>query len=189
MANLLDTLASYEEFTTFAALVRKTPLVAVLEEPDSHTVFAPTDEAFDNLPEGTVNRLVQNTDKLSAILAYHIVPGKFTSEDAARLSSSVTTLEGSDLRVAKSSIDLTVNGAHVIHTNIAADNGVLHGIDQVLIPLDDLGNVVVEYEDVMVVSPETLVVLSPAPVPAGKKAAAEEGEEEEQADTSDEADM
>lgn len=155
MATLFELLTSHEEFTTFAALVQKTPLVGLLNEPGPYTVFAPTDDAFDNLPEGTVNRLTQNVEKLTAILAYHIVSGSFTSDDAARLSSAVTTLEGSDLRIAISSIELTVNGARVVHSNIAADNGVLHGIDQVLVPLDDLGNVVVDYEDVMViVAPE-----------------------------------
>ncbi len=174
MVNLLDKLASHEEFTTLHALVRRTALAAVLTEPGPFTVFAPTDDAFDNLPEGTVNNLMQNVDKLTAILAYHIVPGRFESDDAARLSSAVTTLEGSDLRVAKTAIDLTVNGAHVIQTNIAADNGVLHAIDQMLVPLDDLGNIVVDYEDVVVVTPDTMVVLSP--MPAGTKATAEETE-------------
>lgn len=190
MATLLESLASHEEFTTFAALVRKTPLVAVLTEPGPFTIFAPTDDAFDNLPEGEVNRLLQDEDKLTTVLAYHIVPGSFTSDDAARLSSAVTTLEGSDLRVASTSIDLTVNGAHMVHTNIAADNGVLHGIDQVLVPLDDLGNVVVDYEDVMVVAPETVVVMSPAPVPvtASSKATTEKGEKAENAKAADESD-
>lgn len=169
MATLFQRLTSYEEFTTFAALVQKTSLVAVLNEPGPYTIFAPTDDAFDNLPEGTVNRLSQNVEKLTAILAYHIVPGSFTSDDAARLSSAVTTLEGSDLRIAASSIELTVNGARVIHSNIAADNGVLHGIDQVLVPLDDLGNVVVDYEDVMVLVPETMVIVSPESATATAK--------------------
>lgn len=162
MGTLLDKLADYEEFTTFRALVRKTSLVAVLTEPGPYTVFAPTDDAFDNLPEGTVNRLIHDIDKLTAILAYHIVPGRFTSEDAPRLASAVTTLEGSDLRVATSSIELTVNGAHVVHANMTAANGVLHEIDQVLVPLDDLGNVAPDYTDVIVVEPPMMVVVTSA---------------------------
>jgi uncharacterized surface protein with fasciclin (FAS1) repeats len=131
--------------------LRKTELIAPLGESDAYTIFAPTDDAFDALPAGTVNRLLADPEKLSAILAYHIVPGRFTSAGAARLSGSVTTLEGSDLRIAGTPPDLTIDGAHVVQANIMADNRVLHAIDQVLVPLDDLGKVVVEYQDVTVV--------------------------------------
>lgn len=166
MATLLDTLAANEEFTIFTALVRKTAIVDMLKEPGPYTVFAPIDDAFDNLPEGAVNRLMQDSGKLSAVVAYHVVPGKFTIEDAARLSSSVTTIEGGDLRVAALPTALTVNGAPVIRPDLVADNGVLHGIDQVLVPLNDLGSVVMEYEDVVVVAPETMIVMTPPAPPS-----------------------
>lgn len=157
MPNIIDTLATQRQFTTFSAALRRTPLYDALREAGPFTVFAPTDDAFDNQPQGVVNRLLEDPEKLTAILAYHIVPGRFTSADAARLSSSVTTLEGSDLRVATAP-RITVNGAQVTQSDLLADNGVIHAIDQVLIPLDDLGNVRVEfteYTDIIVVAPET----------------------------------
>ncbi len=153
MANIIDTLAAHQQFTTFGAALRRTLLRDTLLESSQFTVFAPTDDAFDNLPQGTVNRLLEDPEKLTAILAYHIVPGHFTSADAARLADSVTTIEGSDLRVATTPA-LSVNGAQVIHPDLLADNGVIHAINQVLIPLDDLGNVRLEFTDIVVVASE-----------------------------------
>jgi uncharacterized surface protein with fasciclin (FAS1) repeats len=154
MANILDIVASQTQFTTFGVALQRTALIDTLQESGPFTVFAPTDAAFDDLPQGTVSRLLEDPEKLTAILAYHIVPGRFTSDDAARLSSSVTTLEGSDLRVA-STPRITVNGVQVVQSDLLADNGVLHAIDHVLIPLDDLGNVRVDYTDIVVVAPQS----------------------------------
>lgn len=156
MSNLIDTFASQTQFTTFDAALQRTPLYDALREAGPFTVFAPTDDAFDNLPEGVVNRLLEEPEKLTTILAYHIVPGRFTSSDAARLASAVTTLEGSDLRVATTP-RITVNGAQVTQSDLLADNGVIHAISQVLIPLDDVGNVRVEFTeitDVFMVAPD-----------------------------------
>ncbi len=155
MANIIDTMTTQTQFTTFGAALQRTPLRDTLKESGPFTVFAPTDDAFDNLPRGVVNRLLEDPEKLTAILAYHIVPGRFTSADAARLSSSVTTLEGSDVRVATTP-RITVNGAAVMQSDLLADNGVIHAINQVLIPLDDLGNVRVEFTDIV-----DIVVVAP----------------------------
>jgi uncharacterized surface protein with fasciclin (FAS1) repeats len=160
MPKLVDTATSHQQFTTFVAALRKTELIALLGKPDAYTIFAPTDDAFDALPSGTVNRLFADPEKLSAILAYHIVPGRFTSADAARLAGSVTTLEGSDLRIAGTPPDLTINGAHVVQADVVAENGVLHAIDQVLVPLDDLGNVVVDYQDVTLLGSGPVVIVT-----------------------------
>ncbi len=160
MANIVDTATSAKQLTTFVAALQKTTFVDTLKGPGPFTVFAPTDDAFDNLPEGSVNRLLADPAKLTAILAYHIVPGRFTTANAARLSSAVTTLEGSDLRVA-STPSITLNGAHIVQPDLLADNGVLHAIDQVLIPLDDLGNVRLDYTDITVVAPNTVYVVEP----------------------------
>jgi uncharacterized surface protein with fasciclin (FAS1) repeats len=175
MANLIETAAHDKRLTTFVAALRKTSLVDVLRGPSPFTVFAPTDDAFDNLPAGTVNRLFDDPEKLTAILAYHMVPGRFTSADGERLASAVTTVEGSDLRVATKP-HLTINGARIVHADVEADNGVIHLIDRVLLPLDDLGNVQVTYADVTVVEPETVLVVAPAGKPAKhEKAKAEHG--------------
>jgi uncharacterized surface protein with fasciclin (FAS1) repeats len=160
MAHLVEAASHEKRLTTFVAALGKTPLVDALQGSDPFTVFAPTDDAFDNLPAGSVNRLFEDPEKLTAIVAYHIVPGRFTSADAPRLADAVTTVEGSDLRVATKP-HLTVNGARILHADVEADNGVIHLIDRVLLPLDDLGNVQVTYADVTVVEPTTVLVVEP----------------------------
>lgn len=179
MVTLFHKLEELEDFTAFCALARKTPLAKILSGQGAYTVFAPTNDAFDNLPEGTVNRLLTDLAKLTTILSYHIVPGAFTTADSARLSSAVTTLEGSDLRIATAGATLTVNGVRVMKPDIVADNGVAHGINQVLAPLVDLGEVVIEHEDVVVFAPQTMVVITPRATasPAKASAAAEESDE------------
>lgn len=159
MANLLEVAAAQEQLTTFVAALRKTTLAEILESAGPYTVFAPTDDAFASLPEGSVNRLLQDVPKLQAILAYHVVSGHFATADAERMSGALTTLEGSDLRIATTPA-ITINGAHIIQADIPADNGVLYTIDQVLIPLDDMGNLLIE-TDITLVAPETFVVLPP----------------------------
>jgi uncharacterized surface protein with fasciclin (FAS1) repeats len=160
MAHLVETASHEKRLTTFVAALRKTPLLDTLQGSDPFTVFAPTDDAFDNLPEGSVNRLLEDPEKLTAVVAYHIVPGRFTTADAPRLADAVTTVEGSDLRVATKP-HLTVNGARIAHADMEADNGVIHLIDRVLLPLDDLGKVQLTYADVTVVEPETVIVIEP----------------------------
>ena len=161
MAHLVEVASHEKRLTTFVAALGKTPLVDTLQGSEPFTLFAPTDDAFDNLPEGSVNRLLEDPEKLTAIVAYHIVPGRFTTADAPRLADAVTTVEGSDLRVATKP-HLTINGARIVHADVEADNGVIHLIDRVLLPLDDLGNVQVTYANVTVVEPETVLVIEPA---------------------------
>jgi uncharacterized surface protein with fasciclin (FAS1) repeats len=162
MASLLEVAGKHRQWTTFLAAVKKTPLSQMFQEPGPFTIFAPTDEAFSHLPEGSVNRLLADEAKLTAILAYHVVPGRFTKDDAARLATSVTTVEGADLRVGRRSGHLTVNGAHVQAGDVEAENGVLHAIDQVLIPLDDLGNMRMEFSELALVSPDAVVIIEEA---------------------------
>lgn len=158
MATIMDTAARHERLATFAALLRKTELANVLGDPGPFTVFAPTDEAFDDLPSGEVEHLAEDEGKLAMLLAYHVVPGRFTSEQAARMAGGVTTIEGSDLRITDVPAGLTVNGARVVQPDIAADNGVIHAIDRVLLPLDDMGNVVVGLDALTMVMPPPVVV-------------------------------
>ena len=98
-------------------------------------MFAPTDEAFQKLPPGTVDSLLkpENKEKLRAILLYHVVPGRL---DAAKVShmTSAKTAQGSDLQFATSGGGVTVDGAHVVKADIAATNGEIHVIDTVLMP-------------------------------------------------------
>jgi uncharacterized surface protein with fasciclin (FAS1) repeats len=159
MANLIETAASREQFTTFVAALRKTTLADIVGSEGPFTVFAPTDDAFAHLPEGTINRLLQDGAKLRTILAYHIVAGHFTTADAERMSNALTTLEGSDLRIATTPA-ISVNGAHVVQADILADNGVLHAIDQVLLPVDDMDNLLMEHTDLTVIAPDAIVIVT-----------------------------
>ena len=99
------------------------------------TVFAPTDEAFAALPEGTVENLLkpENKDQLIAVLTYHVVPGKIMSSDIAGTATMVESVQGSELDV-NATDGVTVDGATVVTADIETDNGVIHVIDRVVLP-------------------------------------------------------
>jgi uncharacterized surface protein with fasciclin (FAS1) repeats len=98
-------------------------------------VFAPTDEAFAKLPGGTVENLLkpENKEKLQQVLKYHVVPGKVTAKDVVKLKSA-KTVEGGSLAVTASGGSVMLNDAKVVKADVAADNGVIHVIDTVLLP-------------------------------------------------------
>jgi uncharacterized surface protein with fasciclin (FAS1) repeats len=105
------------------------------------TVFAPTDEAFAALPEGTVENLLkpENKDQLVAILSYHVVPAKIAAGDIKDGTTEVKTLKDAGdtmIDVEKTSDGVTVDGAKVVSADIMADNGVIHVIDKVILPSD-----------------------------------------------------
>jgi uncharacterized surface protein with fasciclin (FAS1) repeats len=134
MKDIVDTAVDAGSFTTLVAAVEAAGLVETLKGEGPFTVFAPTDEAFAALPEGTVEDLLkpENKDKLVAVLTYHVVPGKVMSGD---LSNGMTaaTVQGSPVTIMTEG-GVTVNGAHVVSADIAASNGVIHVIDAVILP-------------------------------------------------------
>jgi uncharacterized surface protein with fasciclin (FAS1) repeats len=132
MPNIVDVAVSNGSFTTLVAAVQAAGLVDTLSGPGPFTVFAPTDEAFAKLPAGTVEGLLADKEKLTAVLTYHVLAGKVMAADAAKVTSA-TTLQGSDLTVDASN-GVKINDATVIIADVAADNGVIHAIDTVLIP-------------------------------------------------------
>ena len=99
------------------------------------TVFAPTDEAFAALPEGTVENLLkpENKDQLVAILTYHVVPGDVKAADVVKLDSA-TTVNGSDVQIRVAEGNVFVNDARVVATDVATSNGVIHVVDTVILP-------------------------------------------------------
>ncbi len=125
-------------FSTLVAAAQAAGIVDALAGGGPLTLFAPTDEAFGNLPAGTVESLLQpqNRGQLTRILTFHAVPAAITSFDLAPgTDTTVTTLAGLPLRVQVSDAsEITVNGANVIIADIAANNGVIHAIDAVLLP-------------------------------------------------------
>ncbi len=134
-ADIVDTAVSAGSFNTLVAAVRAAGLVDTLKGDGPFTVFAPTDEAFAALPEGTVETLLlpENKDQLVSILTYHVVPAKVMSGDIAGKRAKVLTVQGDRLSVnAKNGVK--VNGAEVIQADIEASNGVIHVVDTVILP-------------------------------------------------------
>ena len=133
--DIVDTAVSAKSFGTLVAALQAADLVGTLKGPGPFTVFAPTDEAFAKLPAGTVENVLkpENKSKLQAILTYHVVPGKVMSSDAAMLSSA-KTVNGQSFKISKSGGNLMVDNARVTKADIMTSNGVIHVIDEVIMP-------------------------------------------------------
>merc|ERR1712032_251229 len=120
-------------FDTLVAAVKAADLVDALSGSGPFTVFAPTDEAFAALPSGVLNDLLDDTEALSEILLYHVVSGKVKANNIPnRLEAA--TLNGEDILLQNRGGSVTVNGIEVTMADVSASNGVIHVIDQVLIP-------------------------------------------------------
>lgn len=132
MADIVDTAVNAGSFTTLAAALKAADLVTTLKGKGPFTVFAPTDEAFAKLPAGTVDSLLKDLPKLKQILTYHVVAGKVMAADVVKLKSA-TTVEGSDVKI-DASHGVKINDSTVSTPDVAADNGVIHIIDTVLLP-------------------------------------------------------
>ena len=120
-------------FKTLLAAAQAAGLVDTLNSEGPFTVFAPSDAAFAKLPEGTVEALLQDPDKLKAILLYHVVPGKMMAADVVK-KQSLKSAQGSDITLKVSDAGVMVDGANVVTTDIKASNGVIHVIDSVIMP-------------------------------------------------------
>ena len=135
--DIVDTALASDSFKTLCKAVIAAGLVDALRGSGPFTVFAPTDEAFAKLPAGTIDTLLKDKAKLTSILTYHVVAGKVMADDVKTLSSAVT-VQGQDLSIDAKRWHLhrnvKVNGANVIKTDIECSNGVIHVIDQVLMP-------------------------------------------------------
>lgn len=133
--DIVDVAQSAGSFNTLVAAVSAADLVDTLKSEGPFTVFAPTDEAFAALPEGTVETLLkpENKDQLTAILTYHVLPGKVMAADVAGKRLSPVTVNGKKLHVDGRN-GVKVENATVISADIEASNGVIHVIDTVLLP-------------------------------------------------------
>ena len=133
--DIVDTAVSAGQFNTLVAAVEAADLVTTLKGDGPFTVFAPTDEAFAALPEGTVENLLkpENKEQLVSVLTYHVVAGKIMSSDIAGTTAMVESVQGSELDV-NATNGVTVDGANVVTADIETDNGVIHVIDRVVLP-------------------------------------------------------
>lgn len=136
--DIVDTAVNAGSFNTLAAALQAAGLVDALKGEGPFTVFAPTDDAFAKLPEGTVENLLkpENIDQLKAVLTYHVVAGKIMSGDIGS-GAQPATLQGSTIDVVASDSGVTVNGANVVSADVGASNGVIHVIDAVILPPAD----------------------------------------------------
>ncbi len=125
--------SSNPDFATLVAAVSAAGLVETLQGEGPFTVFAPTEAAFAALPEGLLAKLLlpENLAVLTAILTYHVVPGKVMSTDVT--AGDVATVEGSTIAIT-TDMGVKVNGANVVTVDVAASNGVIHVIDAVIVP-------------------------------------------------------
>lgn len=135
--DIVDVAADNGSFNTLVTAIKAADLVDTLKGDGPFTVFAPTDEAFAKLPEGTVEDLLkpENKEKLVAILTYHVVPSKVMSSDIAGKKTKAKTVEGDELTVDATS-GVKVDEATVTTADVGASNGVIHVIDTVLMPND-----------------------------------------------------
>jgi uncharacterized surface protein with fasciclin (FAS1) repeats len=131
--DIVDTAVGAGSFNTLVTAVKAAGLVDTLKGEGPFTVFAPTDEAFAKLPEGTVEALLKDKEKLTAILTYHVVPGKVMAKDVAGLSSAKTA-NGQVLSIKSENGEVMVDNAKVVKVDIPCSNGVIHVIDTVVIP-------------------------------------------------------
>ncbi len=133
--DIVDTAVAAGSFKTLAAALQAAGLVDTLKGNGPFTVFAPTDAAFAKLPAGTVESLLkpENKAKLTAILTYHVVPGRILAPELSEMSSA-PTVNGQPLTIQSAHGMVTVGGAHLAKADIACSNGVIYVIDSVLLP-------------------------------------------------------
>jgi uncharacterized surface protein with fasciclin (FAS1) repeats len=131
--NIVETAVAAGSFKTLVTAVKAAGLVETLSGPGPFTVFAPTDDAFAKLPEGTIAALLQDKEKLTGILTYHVVAGKVMASDVVNLDSA-KTVNGQSLTITVKDGKVMVDNAMVIKTDIVCSNGVIHVIDTVVLP-------------------------------------------------------
>ena len=132
--NIVETAVAADDFNTLVAAVKAAGLADTLSGKGPFTVFAPTDKAFEALPEGTLEMLLkpENKQKLAGILTYHVVPAKVRSKDVKPMEAP--TVNGATATIEVKDGKVTIEGANVVKTDIKASNGVIHVIDKVILP-------------------------------------------------------
>jgi len=130
--NIVEVAAGNKDFSILVSLVKEAGLVDALQAQGPFTVFAPTNEAFSKVPADTLKTLKADKEKLKKVLLYHVVKGKVMSSDVK--PGMVPTLEGQDLTIKVENGKVMVNNAEVTGTDVKASNGVIHVINQVLVP-------------------------------------------------------
>ena len=131
-ADIVDTAKSAGTFKTLLTAVEAAGLVDTLKGPGPFTVFAPTDKAFAKIPKAKLAKLLKDKEALAKVLTYHVVSGKIMAADVK--PGKVKTVEGGSVTLKVNGGKVMIDNAHVAKTDIAADNGVIHVIDTVMMP-------------------------------------------------------
>lgn len=130
--DIVDTAVAAGQFNTLATALKAADLVDTLKGPGPFTVFAPTDAAFAKIPKADLDALLKDKAKLTAVLTYHVVPGRVMAKDVQ--PGAVKTVQGSSAMVTATGGKVMIDNATVTKTDITADNGVIHVIDSVILP-------------------------------------------------------
>ena len=130
--DIVDTAVAAGQFHTLATALKAAGLIDTLKGPGPFTVFAPTDEAFAKIPKADLDALLQDKAKLTAVLTYHVVPGKVMAADVVKLKDA-KSVQGSLIKI-DSMHGVKVDNANVVKTDIVCSNGVIHVIDSVILP-------------------------------------------------------
>jgi len=130
-ADIVDTAVAAGNFKTLVTALKEAGLVDTLKSPGPFTVFAPTDAAFAKIPKADLDALLADKTKLKSVLTYHVVPGKIMSADIK--AGKVDTVQGTQVTIGTQG-GVMVDKARVVTADVAADNGVIHAIDTVLMP-------------------------------------------------------
>ena len=131
--DIVQTAINAGNFTTLATALTEAGLVDALKSDGPFTVFAPTDEAFKNLPKGALDNLLKDKEALKNVLLYHVVSGKVSSNEVVDLNKA-TTMNGSDIKIKTTDGKVMINDAQVTGADVMASNGIIHVIDKVLLP-------------------------------------------------------
>lgn len=132
-ADLVEIASTSGTFKTFLAAAKASGFAATLKNSGPYTVFAPTDEAFKKLPPGTMEALWKDKNKLAQVLAHHVILGKVAVADVK--PGKVKTIQGEPLTLTSDNGKVTVDNANVIQSDLIADNGIIHEIDTVVLPV------------------------------------------------------
>ena len=133
--NLVDTVATQGTLSTFSKAIAAAGLGSILSGPGPFTVFAPTDAAFEKLPEGQLDKWLkpENKDQLISVLKYHVSPGRATVQDVGKLSET-KTVNGQSAQIKRAGDGIMIDDATITTRDLGSSNGVIHVIDQVLVP-------------------------------------------------------
>jgi len=133
--DVIDVALEADDFNTLATALTEAELISTLKGDGPFTVFAPTDAAFEALPEGVLDGLLADKEQLTNVLLYHVVSGKVMAEDVLTMDGAmVETVLGEDIEISIKNGMVYINNAQVTTTDIEASNGVIHVIDTVLVP-------------------------------------------------------